>query len=65
LNSLIGSEPYHALETRGIRHNLGVKYGVVEAQIALALAGEGRERMLGLLANTFTRLEQNQTLDRG
>ncbi|MFM1802871.1 MAG: hypothetical protein RJA81_2223 [Planctomycetota bacterium] len=60
LNRLISHEPYHALETRGIRHNLGIKYGVVEAQIALALAGEGRERMLALLANTFTRLEQNQ-----
>lgn len=59
LNRLIGREPYHALETRGIRHNLGVKYGVVEAQIALALAGEGRENMLAMLANTFTRLEQN------
>jgi len=36
----------------------------VEAQIALALAGEGRENMLALLANTFTRLEQNQAVDR-
>ncbi|MFM7131927.1 MAG: sugar phosphate nucleotidyltransferase [bacterium] len=65
LNKLIGREPYFALETRGIRHNLGVKYGVVEAQIALALAGEGREKMLALLANTFTRLEQNQAIERG
>jgi UTP--glucose-1-phosphate uridylyltransferase len=65
LNRMIGHEPYHAIETRGIRHNLGVKYGVVEAQIALALAGEGRERMLGLLAGTITRLEQNQATDRG
>jgi UTP--glucose-1-phosphate uridylyltransferase len=64
LNRLIGREPYHALETQGIRHNLGVKYGVVEAQIALALAGEGRERMLAMLANTFTRLEQKQVSDR-
>lgn len=61
LTRLIGHEPYHALETRGIRHNLGVKYGVVEAQIALALAGEGRERMLGMLVNTFARLEQTTT----
>jgi UTP--glucose-1-phosphate uridylyltransferase len=58
MNRLVGREPYHALETRGIRHNLGVKYGVVEAQIALALAGEGREHMLGLLVNTFARLEK-------
>jgi UTP--glucose-1-phosphate uridylyltransferase len=60
LNRLVAREPYHALETQGIRHNLGVKYGVVEAQIALALAGEGREHMLGLLLNTFARLERTR-----
>lgn len=64
LNRLIGREAYHALETQGIRHNLGVKYGVVEAQIALALAGEGRERMLGMLVNTFARLEQTTASER-
>ena len=64
LNKLIGQEPYFAIETHGIRHNLGVKYGVVEAQIALALAGEGRERMLGMLVNTFAKLEQSQLADR-
>ena len=64
LNKLISHEAYYALETQGIRHNLGVKYGVVEAQIALALAGEGRERMLGMLVNTFAKLEQSQSAER-
>ena len=64
LNRLISHEAYYALETQGIRHNLGVKYGVVEAQIALALAGEGRERMLGMLVNTFAKLEQSQSAER-
>ena len=43
LNALARREKYLALETRGARHNLGVKFGGVEAQIALALAGVDRE----------------------
>ena len=58
LNMLARREKYLALETRGARHNLGVKYGVVEAQIALALAGVDREAMLGTLLETVVRIEQ-------
>jgi UTP--glucose-1-phosphate uridylyltransferase len=58
LNLLASKEKYLALETRGSRFNLGVKFGVVEAQIALALAGTDRERMLALLLESVIRLEQ-------
>jgi len=58
LNSLARREKYLALETRGARHNLGVKYGVVDAQIALALAGVDRERMLAGLLESVVRIEQ-------
>jgi UTP--glucose-1-phosphate uridylyltransferase len=58
LNVLAGKEKYLALETRGSRFNLGVKFGVVEAQIALAMAGADRERMLTLLLESLIRLEQ-------
>jgi UTP--glucose-1-phosphate uridylyltransferase len=58
LNALAARERYLALETRGTRHNLGVKYGVVEAQIALALAGVDRERMLAGLLESIVRVEQ-------
>ncbi len=58
LNLLAGKERYLALETRGSRFNLGVRFGVVEAQIALALAGTDRERMLTLLLESVIRLEQ-------
>ncbi len=58
LNLLAGKERYLALETRGSRFNLGVRFGVVEAQIALALAGADRERMLTLLLESVLRLEQ-------
>ena len=59
LNALARRERYLALETRGARHNLGVKYGVVEAQIALALAGVDRDSMLTTLLESIVRIEQN------
>src|SRR5271166_599956 len=59
LNALARRERYLAIETRGSRFNLGIKFGVVEAQIALAMAGIDRERILTLLVETLTRLEQN------
>jgi UTP--glucose-1-phosphate uridylyltransferase len=59
LDILARRERYLALETRGSRHNLGVKFGVVEAQIALSLAGVDRERMLTTLLESVVRIEQN------
>jgi UTP--glucose-1-phosphate uridylyltransferase len=57
LQMLAAREKYLALETTGTRHNLGVKFGVVEGQIALALAGIDRERMLSLLVGSVARTE--------
>jgi len=59
LNELARREKYLALETRGTRFNLGIKYGLVEAQIAMAMSGVDRERILGVLLEALTRLEQN------
>jgi UTP--glucose-1-phosphate uridylyltransferase len=59
LNALARQERYLALETRGSRFNLGVKYGVVEAQIALAMGGVDRELILALLLEAIVRIEQN------
>jgi UTP--glucose-1-phosphate uridylyltransferase len=59
LNALARSETYLALESRGARYNLGVKFGVVEAQIALALGGADRDRMLSGLLEAIVRIEQN------
>src|SRR5262249_14915631 len=56
LNALARREKYLALETRGARHNLGVKFGGVEAQIALALAGVDRERILALLLESVAKM---------
>jgi UTP--glucose-1-phosphate uridylyltransferase len=61
LNELARRERYLALETRGARHNLGVKFGVVEAQIALALAGVDRDSMLTTLLESIIRIEQGNS----
>jgi UTP--glucose-1-phosphate uridylyltransferase len=61
LNALARREKYLAVETRGSRFNLGVKFGVVEAQIALALAGVDRERILAVLVESLTKIERRQT----
>lgn len=58
LDALAREETYLALEARGTRHNLGVKFGSVEAQIALALAGQDRERILALLLESVVKPEQ-------
>lgn len=59
LNALARREKYLALETRGTRHNLGVKFGYVDAQVALGLAGIDREGMLSLLLESVARVERN------
>jgi UTP--glucose-1-phosphate uridylyltransferase len=61
LNALARREKYLALETRGSRFNLGIKFGVVEAQLALAMGGVDREQILAVLLESVTRLEQNRS----
>ena len=46
LNRLAGKERYLAYEVRGRRYDIGVKYGLLTAQLALALDGKGREEVL-------------------
>ena len=58
LNELARRERYLALETAGTRYNLGVKFGVLEAQIALSLAGADREEILTTLLESVVKIEQ-------
>ena len=46
LELLSGREKYLALQKEDQRYDLGVKYGLLEAQLALALAGEDRDEVL-------------------
>jgi UTP--glucose-1-phosphate uridylyltransferase len=49
LTQLIGRERYLAAELQGRRYDIGVKYGLLTAQLALGLAGQDREEVLSLL----------------
>ena len=42
-------EQYLALETEDLRYDVGVKYGLMNAQLALALSGTERDEVLSLL----------------
>jgi UTP--glucose-1-phosphate uridylyltransferase len=46
LNELANSHRYLAFEVQGKRYNIGVQYGVLVAQMAIALSGKDRERVL-------------------
>jgi len=49
LSLLAQRERYLALELQGNRYNIGVKYGLLMAQLALALHGKDRESILAEL----------------
>lgn len=49
LAELAQREKYLALEERALRYDVGVKYGLLTAQLALSLNGGDREQVLALL----------------
>ncbi len=57
LNDLAGQEQYLALEKLDWRYDVGIKYGLLKAQIALALSGKDRDRVLSELLELFTSRE--------
>ncbi|VTR95320.1 utp--glucose-1-phosphate uridylyltransferase : Putative UTP--glucose-1-phosphate uridylyltransferase OS=Caldilinea aerophila (strain DSM 14535 / JCM 11387 / NBRC 104270 / STL-6-O1) GN=CLDAP_34490 PE=4 SV=1: NTP_transferase [Gemmata massiliana] len=51
LAELARRERYLALEVAGQRHNIGLKYGLLTAQLALALDGVDREKILAQIVD--------------
>ncbi len=49
LQELAHQEKYLALEMNDYRYNVGVKYGLLNAQIALALNGKDRDEVIAML----------------
>jgi UTP--glucose-1-phosphate uridylyltransferase len=49
LNALAARERYLALELHGRRYDIGLKYGLLTAQLALALEGRDRDEVLSTL----------------
>jgi len=57
LGELARRERYLALESRGHRYDVGVQYGMLMAQLALALNGRDREQVLSRLIEMLARRE--------
>jgi len=58
LATLASRERYLATELHGQRHNIGVKYGLLMAQFAMALEGGGRDEVLTQLAELLVARER-------
>ncbi len=57
LAALATREKYLALEERAQRYDVGVKYGLLTAQVALALSGDDRDEVLARLLELLTARE--------
>jgi UTP--glucose-1-phosphate uridylyltransferase len=55
LGRLAGRERYLACELQGRRYDIGVKYGLLTAQLALALDGQDRDEVLTGLVELLAR----------
>lgn len=53
LNELAAKEQYMALEKSDFRFNMGTRYGLMKAQLAIALSGEDRDRVMSELLEFF------------
>jgi UTP--glucose-1-phosphate uridylyltransferase len=57
LGELARHEQYLALELDAARYDVGVKYGLLTAQLALALSGHEREEVLARLLELLAQRE--------
>ncbi len=53
LHQLARKEKYLALEMTDTRYDVGIRYGLVNAQLALALSGKDRDEVLAMLIETL------------
>ena len=58
LARLANQERYRALEIAGQRYNIGVKFGLLNAQLALGLSGSDREQVLAQLVEVLAQRPQ-------
>jgi UTP--glucose-1-phosphate uridylyltransferase len=57
-------EKYLALEQTGARYDVGVKYGLLTAQLALALSGRDREEVLARLLELLAQRDLTRNIAR-
>jgi len=56
LSRLAARERYLALEVDGRRYDIGSRYGLLEAQLAMALAGGDREEVLSMIVDLLAQM---------
>lgn len=61
LTELARVEQYIAMEKSDFRYDIGVKYGLLTAQIALGLNGKDKDEVLALLLNLFVENQMSGT----
>jgi UTP--glucose-1-phosphate uridylyltransferase len=61
LAALAMQEKYLALEERARRYDVGVRYGLLVAQLALALSGRDREEILTRIVELLAQRELHGT----
>lgn len=61
LNELVRREQYLALEARGRRYPVDVRYGLLYAQLAMALSGRDREEVLAGVCELLAQRESART----
>ena len=61
LAELAGRERYLALEQRAWRYDVGVRYGILNAQLALALSGKDRAEVLSLVLDLLAQRDLGAT----
>lgn len=59
LQRLANRERYLAAELRGVRYDIGARYGMLHAQVALGVAGEDRAALLAQLVETLAGIAQS------
>jgi UTP--glucose-1-phosphate uridylyltransferase len=59
LDELAQREQYLALEKRDARYDVGVKYGLLTAQLAIALSGQERDEVLSTLLELLAQREMS------
>jgi len=59
LQELARRQRYLALEAAGKRFDIGQRFGLLQAQVALALAGRGRDEALATILETMAELQRD------
>ena len=65
LQELANREKYLAAELRGARYDIGAKYGLLLAQVALGMAGQERDAMLAALVELMAETARRRKTEAG